>query len=237
MGANWFRTGVISEEEAKTAFNPSASRSKRPPRDNRFWLKEGEKSEIVFLDGNDDGFRILEHNFEINGRFGNTLTCTEGFYPGVCQLCELAKRRGKKGTRSTVSFFTILDLKPWTDSDGNVHAFSRRLLPLKRETMARIKMIREQSSGSLVGTKFVVMRSKPMPGADNTKTRIPSVGDIWQPMGKVDLTQFKQKDGNPVTVMNYEDVLKPKTPEEIKKFVEDMDRGAAQAEDAREVPY
>lgn len=246
MGANWFRTGVISEEEAKTAFSPSGA-SKKPPRDNRFWLPQGEKSEILFLDGNDDGFRIFEHDFEINGRFGNTFTCTEGLYPGVCQLCELAKRRGKKGVRSSVSFFSVLQIhdptggttgkhnKPWTDSDGHVHLFSRRMLPAKRDTLTKIKMIREQSGGSVAGAKFIVMRSKAMAGDTNSK--IPRVGDIWQPMGKVDLTAFTQKDGKPVTIFDYQEVLKPKTSEEIKKFVEDMDRGSAQAEDAREVPY
>src|SRR3972149_5038366 len=73
MATNWFRTGVISEEEAKTAFSPGGgSKSRRPMRDNRFWLPHGEKSEVLFLDGNDDGFRIFEHDFEIHGRFGNT---------------------------------------------------------------------------------------------------------------------------------------------------------------------
>lgn len=247
MGANWFRTGVISEEEAKTAFNPAGSSSKRPVRDNRFWLPHGEKSEIVFLDGTDDGFRIFEHDFEINGRFGNTFTCTEGFYPGICALCELAKRRGKKGSRSSVSFFSILQIhdpsggttgnhnKPWTDSDGVVHLFARRLFPAKRETLTKIKMLREQAAGSMAGTKLVVMRSKPMPG--DTKSKIPRVGDILQPMGKVDLAAFTQKDGKPVTSFDYQEILKPKTPEEIKKFVEDLDRGAVQAEDAREVAY
>src|SRR3972149_4517652 len=187
MATNWFRTGVISEEEAKTAFSPGGgSKSRRPMRDNRFWLPHGEKSEVLFLDGNDDGFRIFEHDFEINGRFGNPLTCTEGFYPGICALCELAKRRGKKDSRSSVSFFSILQIhdpsggttgahnKPWTDADGHVHLFSRRLLPAKRETLTKIKMIREQSGGSMTGTKCVAMRSRPMPG--DKPSKIPRVG-------------------------------------------------------------
>jgi len=237
--ASWYRTGIVTEEEIK-----QTSPQRSGPRDWRFWLKEGDKRNLAFLDGTDDGFRIKEHDFEINGKWGNTFTCRDGLdfdEKGVrlpCPLCSLADARGRKGAAYIISFFTIVDLTPWKDKNGQEHPYFVKMLGVKKETLAKIKMIREANGGSLVGHKFLVMRSKPVVAEGDKRSKTPRVGDIWQPLGLTDVTQFKMgKENKPAAPFDYTKLLEPKTLDELKKFASDLGAGVATTSEAEEVPY
>jgi hypothetical protein len=235
----WYNTGAMTPEENQKLFSPTTSKQT-----SRFWLKEGEKRTLVFVDGADDGFRTKEHELEIGGKFGFTFTCRQGLDPQgrKCPLCLRAEAHKGKGGAYGVSFFTILDLTPWTSREGKEIPWSIRLLPCKKDALTKLMTIRkEMLGGALPGWKFVFMRSPRPPGQDMAKTA--KIGDIYQSVERVDVSKvIDGRTQKPVVPFDYIKILEPKSHEELTQLAAQLEAGSVSTDlhghdDSEAVPY
>jgi len=161
-GKDWFDTGYNGLDEAmdkeKGKFQP------------RFWLKEGEKRMIVFLES--EPLCFYEHHLYANGSWGNYFTCLRQ----GCPLCKIGNKP------YYVGMITIQDLTPYTDKNGVEHATgSKRIFAAKSRTL---KWLRDQQEkrGSLKGLKYEAYR------ADEKTAR---VGGSFDFEGKFDIATLK----------------------------------------------
>lgn len=250
----WAHTGDLTKTEGDRLFSSGGGGTSL-----RFWLKEGTSRQVVFIDGDDDGFRTKEHSLTINGTFGNAFTCIQGI-PGLdngrgCPLCAMAVRR--KGHRDAggaygVAYFTVADLTPYTNREGKVFPITVMLLPCKKEMLAKFSTMRkEMFGGTLVGRQFLAMRSAPVPGQQGD-AKTPRIGDNWQQVAQVPLMQLPAAPGQQPRIVpnipdprtgqlavpfNYLEILAPKSFEELAQLAAEIERGGGTTATEQPVPY
>jgi hypothetical protein len=249
---SWMQQGDLTRTEGDRLFSSGGGGQTL-----RFWLKPGTSRQVVFIDGADDGARLKEHNLTINGTFGNAFTCLMGIDPRGCPLCAMALRR--KGHRDAgnvygVAYYTVADLTPYTNKEGKVFPLTLMLLACKKEMLSKFSTMRkEMFGGSLLGRRFLAMRSAPIPGQPENETKTPRIGDNWQHMDQVPLVQFAAEAGKPPLVVpnitdprtgqivrpfDYGILLAPKTYEELAQVAESIERGGGGMPQAEQpVPY
>lgn len=157
---SWY---VKGDDPSRDSFIKNASASTVM----RFWLKNGETKEIVFLD--DARFGVYEHTVQLNGKW-ETFTCAGA----SCVLCGYGK------DRSYAEYYSILDLTPYTSKTGQKKEFSRKALALKKEASKLIANRRESCGGNLTGKKFKVTR---------IGDKSPASGNDFEFMKDVDLSR------------------------------------------------
>lgn len=121
----------------------------------RFYLPDGGKGDITFLDGNlKDGILDVPYYYEhkqfMNGRHDNFFICTQDEEP--CPICEGG------GTASYVGILTVIDHSEFTSKrDNKVYKDTIKLFVAKRDT---IKLLQEMAvkRGGLRGCRFDVSR-------------------------------------------------------------------------------
>lgn len=212
---NWYDTGYEHAEKIQAEMD-ARKRDGFGPR--RFWVPaDGTKKEIIFIGGVLDGdgeitsnpFCVYEHNLQINGRWGNHLTCMKK-RGQECAACDIGDKP------AYTAFFTVIECTEYTDKKGVTHVNETRLLPAKAATRNLLKTLSDNLPGkSLVGYKFQVSRST---------NKSASVGDIWVPLGPVPEDQvlaMVDTNGNNCSFdpIDYVKWLAPKTYEEQKAFV------------------
>jgi len=186
--SSWFKKGREGfEEKRKLDAIAEKRKEKYAP---RFWLQPGEEAKIVFLDS--DGFYIKEHNLKIGGKWGNYITCTDDFAP--CSVC-------KEGYRPTyTAYYSIIDGRKFTTSDGKVVKNRKVLLPLKGSAINFLEDVKKKHKK----LRGLVARVKRYTAND------PNCGNYFEILGKIDLRKFE--DNKP---FDYETVLAPPTDEEL----------------------
>lgn len=180
------------------------SRMKKERSAPRFWLKNDEKSVIVFCDDDPKGEvkrYIREHNMKFAGKFGNYFTCTKKKDGGgVCAICDSAPDDNKSPVFT--AYYTVIDTRSFTRKDGTVVKNKKMLYPAKGETVKRVAEL-VKKYGSLRGKAFDVSR-----GSGSTN---PNCGMIYD-LVKEDVDLSKLPDTVPY---DYTKILAPPTPEEL----------------------
>lgn len=119
----------------------------------RFFLKEGQKAKVVFLD--DEPACIHEHNPKINGKWDQYFTCIKESNPDNPVCCEILGH----DTRRYVGYFTIVDCTQFKDKNGNIHQFEVKLLPCRLQSLKLFQSKKDDKDGRLKGRIYNVNRS------------------------------------------------------------------------------
>jgi len=197
MSKNWFKVG---EEGIKEKMRQDKAREAMSEKKvHRFWMKPGDKAKIIFLD--DEALFCNIHQFKVNGRWDNFVTCTSDFKP--CAVCEQDPQKKSVFT----AHYSILDLRQFTRKDGTVVKYTKKILPAKGSAIHRLYDLK-QKYGSLVGRVFEVNRY-----SDND----PNCGGSFDYLGKMKEFEkkFSKEDRTPFDLVT---VLAPPTAEELEQF-------------------
>lgn len=188
MAENWFKTGEAGFRAKDQIDAAMAVRKERGV--PRFMLKANEEATIVFVD--ETPFFVWEHNLKVGGKWGNYVTCTKEV--SACDTCN-------SGDKSTYTgYLTIIDMRTFIKRDGTQVSKRKILYPAKGSTIKRLEDLKKKHGG-LRGLAFKVKRY--------TKDD-PNCGTDFEYIKTVNLT------GDYSTKIDYEKILAPATPEELK---------------------
>jgi hypothetical protein len=217
---SWFQKGYggVKGEEDRIA-------TKYGPQ--RFWMPAKETKTIVFLD--DEPACIHEHNPKMGGSWKNWSTCIRDVYPD--------------------GYYSVIDCTKWQDKKGNTYQFEVKLYGAKLKTLKLLQTkMQEDWGGSMTGKVIKIRRTSSddaSVGNDFTLDRDADMEKLWALAtykGKkiADLyakaledederhrlsKTFAFKKGEngvwlpEVPTFNYWEVLKPKTPSEMRTFL------------------
>lgn len=156
-----FHTGDDLEEAEARAANKSAttgssSTGVNVPNWTRYWLKQGESAEIVFLDDTiKSGFAFYEHQLQgSDGKWNEFYICPKELH--LCPICD------SLGDSSFVFMFSILVPNAYTDKKTGEKRNSKRLLPVKYSQWKDLKKIlisaEKANGGRLRGVSLLMER-------------------------------------------------------------------------------
>lgn len=248
-GQSWYNTGFqgMAQEQARL------DSSYGPP---RFWVKPGETKDLVFVD--DEPVCIHEHNPKIDGKFQNAFTCVQGIHEDVvcCQKLGLQ-------SRYYIGYLTIVDCSEWSDAKGNKHQFELKLIGAKLRTLKKFRR-KKDDKGSLIGCMYRAAREDDKSSSCGDEFEFQRKVDMdklfaaaaYKGKKLVDMWDAAESDGEKmvalqrtfqvkpdangklprvVPLFNYLEVLKPKSPAELRILLgaaevgggDDRARGAA----------
>jgi len=204
-GKAWFQKGEQgAKRAAQVDAEAQARRKEGGPR--RFWLDSDQSGKVTFLDT--PQFFLHEHNLKLSGKFFNFFTCIKDV--DVCPICESGDNP------SYVLVGTVINHREYKDKDGNVHTNQKQLFVAKGRARQRLMKQIERREGNLRGAVFEMAR-----GSSPTEC---STGEDFEFIGR--LTDEKMKllipDGEKADWLepfSYEELLKPKTVEELRAIV------------------
>lgn len=189
----WFQTGTegLKEKRKLDQMNELRSQKNMP----RFRLKAGEEALIVFVD--DTGFYAKVHQFEMDGNWGNFLTCVKDFQP--CELCNSGKRP------TYTAHYTVIDTREFTKRDGTKVKNNKILFPAKGSVIQMVADLKRKYT-SLAGRVFKVKRYS---------SNDPNCGNYFELVSnrKINLVQKFGKDAD--KPLDYMTILQPPTEEEL----------------------
>lgn len=210
----------------------------------RYYMPVNAQKDIVLVD--DEAFCVYEHNPRFGGSWKNWTTCLKGVYPEDCACCQII---GEK-TRYYAGYFTMIELTPWTDNKGVSHRFDLKFFHAKFGTLQKLKQKKENRGslvGHVIHVMRSAADKAPGCGDDfefirpaNMDTLFPHVmyrgkllTELYQkaeaggPEGIAKLKKVFQIELGPdghilpkVFPFNYMEILKPKTPAEIRKWLQ-----------------
>lgn len=229
-GQSWYNTGYDGVDREKERI----ARSQGP---NRFWMKEGTRKELVFID--DEPFSIYEHNPKINGRWNNQFTCLRD----VTDMAVCCEKLGSKD-RAFVGFYTVVDITAITDEKNRKYQYEVKLFPAKLKTLSLLRR-KKQDRGSLIGCMFNVHRDgreDPNCGSEfefQREADLTKLFDVATYRGRKLSEMYKEATEKPemltrlkevfqleiganglispkISMFNYVNLLKPRDPKEIR---------------------
>ena len=120
-------------------------------RPDRFYLKDGQTKEGVFVD--DIPVNLYEHNVKANGNWFNWTTCARGTIdvPPCCIILG-------EDSRYYVSMFTICDLTGYTNREGKEFKYQLKLYPAKFKVSEKLKGKRAASKDGFAARKVTIGR-------------------------------------------------------------------------------
>jgi len=203
MSVSWLKQGDASVAAAKQEAVEQQTRKEEQGKMFRFFIKQGEKCQITFIDGalNKDGFlvppRYYEHSLQLNGKWGNTFVCPEKTAPHLHEKCPIC---ATGDTPSLISLFTILDHRSYVSQKGVTYKDTQKIFAAKPGTMEILNTIAIKRGG-LAGCTFDVTR---------TGEKSPGVGTMFDFDGKeLDLDVLRAK--------YMREVVDPKTNKPVMK--------------------
>jgi hypothetical protein len=159
QGGGWFQQGTDGFNTAAQEQARAAEERERGYMPMRYWLaqpKAGQATEghIIILDDKPSMF-FHEHQWKNpqTGKWDMLEACPADF--DYCPLCAQEKIYGKRYYQLMLS---ILDLRGYTDRNGNQVPYTRKLLPIKANMLDPFKRRFEQH-GTLRGLCFTMVRS------------------------------------------------------------------------------
>lgn len=207
----------------------------------RFWLRTGDGAEVSFVD--DEPACIHEHSPKINGNWMN-FTCLKDVYPDDPVCCE----KLGFDTRAYVGFLTVCDFREWTDKKGVTHRFELKLLAAKLGSLKllggkkadrenrlsnrvyKVKRIGEKAPN--IGDDWEYSREVDPAKADKFLESVTFRGkkliDLYKSEKEEEIAKLRKTfrvataDGQivpKVVPFNYLEVLKPKTPKELRDIL------------------
>jgi len=189
---------------------------------NRFWLPPEKGTKIVFLDDNPP--IIEEHQLRIDGNWRNWISCLS-IVGQPCPLCESGDKP------YTAGFYTVIDTTEWTDRKGIVHKNEVKLYCVKFQTLKKLKRASakqsERGKNGLVGAMFEVYRGD---------SKAPSTGDEFEyleTLSDVDIRALNPK----AAILDYEAILKPKSPDEIRRILGKLSSTASDFNSEEDIQY
>lgn len=199
---NWYTTGF---QQTDMAAQESQNRQNTSNKLIRFYLKEKESRNIIFVD--DVAFEIWEHNLKLNGKWGNFFTCI-----GKKNGCVLCNELENKPYYS--SNFTVLNLDGWKDKKGQIRDKNQvQLLSAKADVGVIIKHQKElRPSKKLAGVQYNILRTS----SDDYST-----GSQFTFIKEFSVDQLLAK----YKPLVYTEILKPLAPEQLKNIVEQFKGG------------
>lgn len=132
-----------------------------------------------------------------------------------------------------IGLLTILDLSEWTDKQGHVHKYTKKVLAAKDKLAGKIKRHKEKK-GSLIGTQWTLVR--------DDKDQTPATGDEMNFVKDVSLAELlpiikkhlqengaKQDylDKFTLDAFDFSKSLKPRSRKELVNLAEDIKRGGS----------
>lgn len=181
-----------------------------------FYLKPGEKKNILFLD--DAQFAVWETKIRVNGQW-QRFTADAGNPEDPLVQAAAAK----KLYLSLVEYYTVLDLTPYTGKDGKERKFSKRALAVPRTVQEMINR-RRNEVGGLTGAIFAVVR-------DGDKTA--ACGNDWSFQKKLDIAkeiQAGRLQADVVKPFEFMELLAPANPVLVKAALNASFGGASSHE-------
>ena len=155
MSKSFLKRGAAAFDAAKKAEAQRQQNNKHKP--FRFFIKDGESAELVILDESiEEVVGLWEHNLKLNGRWGNFEICL-----GEDENCPICKNVPDSKPYFAM-FFTVLDLRGYTDKNGNEVPYSRKMLALKGEMIDMFKQIAQAAQkkhGTIRGVTVLMKRS------------------------------------------------------------------------------
>lgn len=227
---SWYQSGFggVDNEQARidSQYGPS-----------RFYIKVGTSKDFVFAD--DDPFCLYEHNFKMDGRWTNWVTCLQGVSDD-CVCCQILG----PNSRYYVGFSTIVDCTEWVDKKGNKHQYEVKLFPAKLRTLKQLRRKKDEKT-SLIACMYKGSRDddkSPQVGGElefQRKVELEKLFELANYKGKklpdlwdaaendpAELAKLKRTfqieedaDGKLpriVPAFNYFEVLKPRAPQELR---------------------
>jgi len=197
-GKNGWKKAQQVDEEAK------ARQAARGPL--RFWLEPDSSAKVTFLDT--PSFFIYEHNLQLDGKWGNYFTCLKDF--DTCPLCE-------SGDRSSFAVVgTVISHKPWKDRDGNVHKNTKMLFVARGKARDRVKKQIERRK-DLKFCLYEISR-----GSSKNESSVGEDFEFIRKLSQKTLLKLVPEGEDPkewLRPFDYEEVLAPKDPAELRKLV------------------
>ena len=197
---------------ADAAFQRQEQNRRRSNLPWRFFMKNGETAKIVFLD--DSCVSCNEHMVRnAPGTPPDFFTCIGGIdkTDPTCPLCHVC-------SAYFIGSYTIMDNRSWTDKDGKIHKFQKRVLCAKAQAAQKYKEASANYKG-LRGCVFQVSR-----GASQQAW---TIGDVIEYKGRMTEAQMKQMFGDTKPV-DYAAFFEPRSREEMQRAA-DRVGGAANA--------
>jgi hypothetical protein len=174
---------------------------------------------FTFLDGNvnpggyNTPYAFEEHNFEMRGNWFNHTTCIEGLphpitgRPMACPICRSRVIPANQKRPYTAHAYTVINHTPYMVKEElkNPNGDEITLLIAKTKFAGKLRRKRRQvaQEGGLRGWKGLFIRSE---------KGEPSTGGEVEWVGKVELPDNLQP-------FDYSQILAPKTPEEIIRYL------------------
>jgi hypothetical protein len=172
MSVSWLKQGEASAAAAKQEAVEQQTRKEEQGKMFRFFIKQGEKCQITFIDGalNKDGVlnppRYYEHNLQLNGKWGNTFVCPEQTAPHLKEKCPICATGDRP---ALISLFTVIDHREFVSQKGTKYKDTQKIFAAKPGTMEILNTIAIKRGG-LAGCTFDVTR---------TGEKSPSVGTMF----------------------------------------------------------
>lgn len=213
--SGWVKTGTAALDALNKAEKENAERKERGYMPLRMWVPRNEEVEIIILDEafvSDEpgvgGALIREHNLkDSEGKWGNFESCCADF--ANCPLCDKAGSEGF-GASTFVVMLTCLVLKEWTNKKtGEVHAYSRMLLPIKlgqKEKFLELQKHALREQGSMRGLYLVMKRGA---GDQSVSTGEPVMLDNGKLYDLIDEDTLVKDYGHPPVKNREGKVIKP----------------------------
>lgn len=208
MSITFLKRGEEAQKAMVKADLETEQKKAAASKGRRFWIKDGNETQITFLDGallpdgRLDAPMFWQHELRNPNNKGRThYVCVKDNEP-TCPLCEGGDNA------SLVHAFTIVDHTEWADKNGKAHPHTKTLFVCKRETFKRLQKIAQKREG-LAGATFDVSR---------TGEKSAAVGSDFDFVEKVklDKAQAKVWGVDDVAPYNYEEMFTYRTGKELR---------------------
>jgi len=205
-GMSFLKKGAAAQKALKQEEAKAEAKQAEYGKLWRFYMKEDEEKDIIFLDGDldEDGNLDVpmwkEHFMQVGGKWTN-LACTAHEEP--CPMCENGDEP------SLLAGFTILDLTPFTikkgPNAGKKIKQSKKIFACKRTTFAQLQKYASKKGG-LRGLEFEVSRS-------NSKAA--NVGDTFVMGDKISFEDLHDKYKDDAEPADFEEEITYRTRDEL----------------------
>ena len=167
----------------------------------RYRLKANESGRVIILDTYDKIFSCYEHNYQgPEGYWNRYAVCTRDY-----EDCAMCRKLGKEGYYAI--FFTVIDLRPYVNKDGKTVPYTKKLLCVKGTMQTHFERLFSRHNNQIRGMEIELFRT-----ADKKDTAIGSSVDFVTMHTEQELAKYVDKDGKPLTVVNYAQAFPVPTP-------------------------
>lgn len=157
-GNDWMKRGsvarAVTEQEIERARQRADERARQRQLPFRYWLPTGAQGDLIILD-RELGPAFFEHELEnkTTGKFDIHEACPKEWE--ACPLCE-----GTAGGKPSIftMFFTVIDMREYTNRQGVTIPHTRKLLAVKPQLHSFFHRMADRLNGNLRGVHLLMSR-------------------------------------------------------------------------------